>query len=202
MWLAWFVPWIACVQQWVRRRVFLSAGPDDHGPSPYETPGSTGPGHGGWVLVGFVGLSLLVGATAAAVTAPGVRGWYLSLMRPPGTPPDWVFAPVWTILYILMGLAAWLVWRRGRRMGVEGRTALRLWGWQLLVNALWSPVFFALHSPAAALLVIVVLLALIAISLRAFLRIRPLAGCLLLPYLAWVCYATYLNAGFWWLNRA
>ena len=153
----------------------------------------------GLALVGFVGLCLLVGAAGGAVTAPAIRGWYLSLARPPGVPPDFVFGPVWTTLYVLMGVAAWLVWRR---LGLgEARAALRLWGWQLAVNALWSPVFFALHSLGGALAVILVLLGLIVLTWRAFLRVRPVAGWLLLPYLAWVCYATYLNAGFWWLNR-
>ena len=146
----------------------------------------------------FVGLCLLVGAAGGMVTAPSVRGWFLSLTRPPGTPPDWLFGPVWTTLYLLMGVAAWMVWRRG---GASAPGALRLWGWQLLVNAIWSPVFFALHSTAAALAIILLLLGLIVLTLREFLRIQPLAGALLLPYLAWVCYATYLNAGFWWLNR-
>jgi len=152
----------------------------------------------GWALIGFVGLCLLVGAAGGAITAPAVRGWYLSLSRPPGTPPDFVFAPVWTTLYVAMGVAAWLVWRRGK--GEEIRAALRLWGWQLALNALWSPVFFGLHLPGAALVVLLGLLGLIVATLRVFLRIDPWAALLMAPYLAWVCYATYLNAGFWWLN--
>ena len=147
----------------------------------------------------FIGLCLLVGAAGGMVTAPAMRGWYFSLLRPPGTPPGWVFAPVWTTLYLLMGTAAWLVWRRG---GPAAPGALRFWGWQLLANAAWSPVFFVLHSPAAALAIILLLLGLIVLTLREFMRIQPWAGALLLPYLAWVCYATYLNAGFWWLNGA
>ena len=150
-------------------------------------------------MVGFVGLCLLVGAAGGAVTAPAIRGWYLSLARPPGVPPDWVFAPVWTTLYILMGVAAWLVWCR-LPLG-EARTALRLWGWQLAANAIWTPMFFALHSPGVALAVILGLLGLIGLTLHTFLRVRLLAGWLLVPYVGWVCYATYLNAGFWWLNR-
>lgn len=101
-----------------------------------------------------------------------------------------------------MGVAAWLVWRATPvGMVAHGQAALRLWGWQLLANALWSPVFFALHSTAAALVVILTMLGLIVLTLLAFLRVHVLAGVLLLPYLAWVCYASYLNAGFWWLNR-
>ena len=188
-----------------RRRVFQNSSHDRSAtPAPGPPPclaGSSGRGRvpAGLALVGFVGLCLLVGAAGGAVTAPAIRGWYLSLARPPGVPPDFVFGPVWTTLYVLMGVAAWLVWRR---LGLgEARAALRLWGWQLAVNALWSPVFFALHSLGGALAVILVLLGLIVLTWRAFLRVRPVAGWLLLPYLAWVCYATYLNAGFWWLNR-
>ena len=150
------------------------------------------------MLVLFVGLALLLGAAGGVITAPEIRGWYLTLNRPPGTPPNWVFGPVWTALYVMMGAAAWLVWWH---RGTDARDALWLWGWQLLVNALWSPAFFGLHSPGIALAVILVLLAVLGLTLRAFLRIQPLAGALLVPYLAWVCYATWLNAGFWWLNR-
>lgn len=146
------------------------------------------------MLIALIGLGLLVGAVGASITAGSVRGWYLTLTRPPGTPPEWIFGPVWTTLYVLMGLAAWLVWRRGAVM------ELRLWGWQLLVNAAWSPAFFGLHSPGTALVVILALLLLVGLTAYGFARVHRLAGVLLLPYLGWVCYATYLNAGFWWLN--
>jgi tryptophan-rich sensory protein len=101
------------------------------------------------------------------------------------------------VIHVLLGTAAWLVWRRPT-LGTRG--ALLLWGWQLLVNAAWTPVFFGLHSPRLALLVILVLLLLVVLLIRAFLRLRPLAAALLLPYAAWTCYAVYLNAGFVWLN--
>jgi tryptophan-rich sensory protein len=148
-------------------------------------------------LAGFVALPLLVGVTASIVTVPVVRGWYASLNRPPGTPPDWVFGPVWTVLYVLMGVAAWLVWRA--RQGGDLRP-LRLWGWQLLVNAGWSPAFFGLHSPGLGLAVILLLLLLAAGTAIAFRAARWQAGALMIPYVAWVCYAAYLNAGFLALN--
>jgi tryptophan-rich sensory protein len=148
-------------------------------------------------LVGFVGLCLLVGAVAGTVTTGAVRGWYLSLSRPPGTPPTWIFAPVWTALYVMIGVAGWLVWRR---CGAAG--PLRLWGWQLAANALWTPAFFGLHSPALAMLVVVVMLVLLGLTIRAFLGVHRAAAGLLLPYLAWSSFAAYLNAGFWWLNAA
>ncbi len=186
-----------------RRRVFRDTRPGDDGHDWSELPDGAGRWGGLVALVGFVGLSLLVGVVGGIVTAPAVRGWYLSLTRPPGTPPDWVFAPVWTVLYVLIGVAALLVWKRASSPATarRARSALRLWGWQLLVNAAWSPAFFALHSVAAAFVILLLLLGLIVLTLRAFVRIQPVAGVLLLPYLAWVCYATYLNAGFWLLNR-
>ena len=144
--------------------------------------GGSGRGtRGQWLaLAGFVGLPLLVGVTAGVLTVPAVQGWYQSLNRPPGTPP------------------AWLVWRA--RQGSRDFRPLRLWGWQLLVNAAWSPAFFGLHSLALGLVVIVALLLLIVATLRSFRRVRPAAAVLMLPYLAWVCYAAYLNAGFVMLN--
>jgi tryptophan-rich sensory protein len=146
-------------------------------------------------LVGFVGLCLLVAAADGSIVAGAARGWYLSLNRPPGTPPNWVFAAVWTALYAMIGLAGWLVWRR-----TVGTRALRLWGWQLAANAFWTPAFFALHSPPLAFAICLVLLGLIALTLRAFLPLRPAAAWLMAPYLAWTGYVTYLTAGFWWLN--
>jgi len=152
-------------------------------------------------LIGFVGLSLLVWAANGAITAGSVRGWYGSLAEPPGTPPTWLFAPVWTTLYPVMGVAAWLVWRRIDIGAERKRAALRTWGWQLLINSLWSPAFFGLHNLGLALVVIGLLLAAILLTIRRFAAIRPVAAVLMLPYAFWVGYATYLNAGFWWLNR-
>ena len=151
-------------------------------------------------LAGFIGLCLLVGVTAATFNAPAMRAWYPTLLRPPGTPPDWLFAPVWTVLHICIGTSAWLVWWRGSQ-GRRQRAALGLWGWQLLLNAAWSPAFFGMHSPALGLLVIVPLLVLIGLTIMAFWRLHRMAACLLVPYLCWTAYATYLDAGFWWLNR-
>ncbi len=146
-------------------------------------------------LVGFVGLTLLVGAVDAALTAPAVHTWYLALDRPPGTPPNWLFAPVWTVLYAMIAVAAWLAWRRpGHRRG------LLLWGWQLLANALWTPIFFGLHLIAPAMLDVLALVLLAGLTAAEFARLSRPAALLMLPYLLWTCYAGYLNAGFWWLN--
>jgi tryptophan-rich sensory protein len=124
-----------------------------------------------------------------------MHGWYLALTAPPGTPPPWLFGPVWTVLYVLMGIAAWQVWRQG-----GPRRPLLLWGWQLLINAAWNPIFFGLHGIGAALVVMLLLVTLVAATAVAFLARDRVAGMLLFPYLLWSCYATYLNAGFWWLN--
>lgn len=125
--------------------------------------------------------------------------WYQSLTKPPLNPPGWVFGPVWTTLYLLMGIALYIVWQRAGRPGAT--LAVGVFGAQLILNALWTPAFFAEQSPWLGLQIIVPLLVLIAFSVVLFWRIRPLAGWLLVPYLAWVSFATYLNAGIWWLNR-
>ena len=143
-------------------------------------------------------MCLTVGVAGGGVTAVNVRAWYMSLSPPPATPPNAVFAPVWTLLYAMMAVAAWLVWRHpdGHRRG-----ALALWGWQLLLNAAWAPLFFGLHLILPALGVILALLVLVALTVAKFLRVDRAAALLMLPYLAWVGFAGYLNAGFWWLNR-
>ena len=97
----------------------------------------------------------------------------------------------------MMGVAGWLVWR-----GAGATGPVRLWGWQLLVNAMWNPAFFGLHRPGLALLVILAMLVLIALTILAFARVSRTAAWLMAPYLAWTCFASYLNFGFWWLNAA
>jgi tryptophan-rich sensory protein len=148
-------------------------------------------------LVGFIGLCLLVAAVDGSMTARAIQHWYRTLHAPFGTPPAWLFAPVWSVLYVLIGTAAWLVWRR-----LGAAPSLRLWGWQLAANALWAPAFFAVHSPALAMGVIVVLLFLIGLTIRAFRRIHRVAAMLMVPYGVWCLYAAYLNLGFLILNPA
>ncbi len=154
-------------------------------------------------LIGFVGLCLLVGAADGAITAGAIAKWYVGLAKPPGTPPNWVFAPVWTTLYVLMGTAAWLVWQRGQAKSGPGnrhRRVLLLWGWQLLANSLWTPAFFGLNSALAGLVVIAALLALVVVTMLRFWPISRPAAVMMVPYAAWVAYATYLNAGIFVLN--
>ncbi len=124
-----------------------------------------------------------------------LQTWYLSLIAPPGTPPTWVFAPVWLVLYVMAGIAGWRVWR-----AVGAGSSLRLWGWQLLLSAVWPTCFLGFRSPGSGLLVIAALFVLIGMTLRRFAWVDRPAAALFVPYLSWVGYAAYLNAGFWWLN--
>jgi tryptophan-rich sensory protein len=148
-------------------------------------------------LAGFILLCLLVAAVGGAVTASSVGTWYQGLAKPSFNPPDWVFGPVWTTLYILMAIAAWRVWRLelARR-----RPALALWALQLALNLCWSFVFFGARAIGPALAEIVVLLAAILATLVLFWRLDRLAGALLVPYAAWVAFAAVLNAALWRLN--
>lgn len=140
----------------------------------------------------------LVGIVGAVFTATGVESWYATLNQPELAPPNWVFGPVWTTLYALMGVAAWLVWREGT--GRARQVALGLFGVQLALNFSWSFVFFGAEAILPALVVILVLLFFIGTTATAFWRIDRRAALLLVPYLAWVSFATYLNYGFWVLN--
>lgn len=148
-------------------------------------------------LVGFVGLCLLVGLVGGSMTSHAIPGWYRLLQKPPGTPPDWAFGPVWVCLYVMIGVAGWLVWKR-----IGSSAPLRLWGWQLAANAAWAPAFFGLRRPSLGMAVIAVLLVLIGLTIRSFRRVSRPAALLLLPYLGWCLYAAYLNAGFLLLNHA
>ncbi len=147
-------------------------------------------------LAATVGLCLLVGLVGSLVTMPNLPGWYAGLAKPTWTPPDWLFGPVWTTLYCLMGVAAWLVWRR-----VGWSRPLAWFAVQLLLNAAWSWLFFGLHSPFAGLIDIVLLWAAIAATVLAFWRVSRLAAILMLPYWAWVSYAAALNFAIWQMNR-
>jgi len=124
--------------------------------------------------------------------------WYAGLVKPALTPPAWIFGPVWTLLYAMMAIAAWLVWRRYGWVNAIGPLGLFLG--QLALNALWSYLFFGLQRPGLALLGIIALCLAILATLLAFWRSRPAAGLLLLPYLLWVSFAAYLNVQFWHLN--
>lgn len=154
---------------------------------------------GSWVaLLGFVALCLGVATIGGWATSISVGGWYQTLDKPHWTPPDRVFAPVWTILYLMMAVAGYRV--RRRAVGKAGHSALALFGVQLALNLLWSILFFGLQRIGLALLDIVLLWTAIAATAVAFSRIDRLAGIFMLPYLGWVTYAVVLNAAIWHLN--
>lgn len=142
----------------------------------------------------------LSGIIGSLFTLTAVREWYSTLIRPSFAPPSWVFGPVWTTLFALMGIAAWLVWSKGiKRRNVK--VALGIFLAQLVLNTVWSLLFFGLHSPGGALIEIVFLWAAIAASIIAFAKISKPAAWLLAPYILWVSFAAYLNYSFWILNR-
>lgn len=150
-------------------------------------------------LAGFLTLTLAVELVAGLATSTSVKTWYPALAKPAWTPPGWVFGPVWAILYILMAVAAWQVWRH--RESVDVRLALRLFYLQLAFNFTWSFVFFGLRLPFWGLINILLLLVLILLTTGAFRTIDRRGAVLMLPYALWVAYASTLNAGIWWLNR-
>jgi translocator protein len=149
-------------------------------------------------LVGFVVVTFAAAALGSTATARSVSTWYADLSKPAFNPPAWVFGPVWTALYLMMAIAAWLVWAKG-----AGSRALplTLYGVQLALNALWSLLFFGLRSPGLALIDIAALWLAIAATTVAFWRVSPAAGGLFVPYVAWVSFASVLNHSIWVLNR-
>ena len=149
-------------------------------------------------LVFFIALCLGIGALGASVTATSVRTWYAELARPSFTPPNAVFGPVWTALFVLMAVAAWRVWRAADREATRG--PLTLFALQLALNLGWSVVFFGLQKIGAAVATIVVLDVAVVVTMLAFRTIDRAAALLLVPYLAWVSFATVLNIAFWQLN--
>jgi translocator protein len=174
--------------------------------SPQTAGGASGPAAGGAAARSFVSVIVLAGwvalcwsaALPGAVFMPGE--WYASLQKPSWTPPNWIFGPVWTALYTIMGVAAWVVWKRGG-FARQGK-ALSLFLVQLLFNALWSPLFFGMHSPGLAMADLLLLWLVLAATLAAFWKARPVAGALLVPYLAWVSFAGALNFALWRLNAS
>ena len=135
----------------------------------------------------------------SAFTSRSVSDWYAALARPAWTPPGWVFGPVWTALYVLMAVAAWLVWRQAGDWA-GARAALGLYVVQLVLNAAWPGLFFGLRMPGAAFAELVVLWAAILATLVAFRRLSPTAGALMAPYLAWCTFAAALNLAIWRMN--
>ena len=146
-------------------------------------------------LLGFVLLCFGAAAASELATAPAVPDWYEGLRKPPWTPPQWVFGPVWTVLYALMAVAGWLAWREGR-----SRVATLLFLLQLALNAGWSWLFFGLRRPDLAFLGIAALLVATLATIAAFARVSHGAAVLLVPYLAWVSFGATLNWAIWRMN--
>jgi len=151
------------------------------------------------VLVALLAIVFAVSAVGASITTPKISGWYAGLEKPSFQPPSWVFGPVWTILYVMMAVAAWRVWL-APDLGVGRRRGLIWFAIQLTLNALWSPVFFGLEAPRLALAIIVLLLVALVYTILRFFPADRIAGWLMVPYLAWVAFATLLNAAIVWLN--
>src|SRR3989304_8924061 len=151
-------------------------------------------------ILAFVLVCELAGGIGSVFTTPSIPGWYEGLAKPAFNPPGWVFAPVWTILYAMMGLSAYLVYEKGPRRN-EVRKALAVFAGQLLLNTLWSIVFFEAHMILGAVVVIVLLWVMILASIWLFSRISQAAAYLLVPYILWVSFATVLNISLYVLNR-
>ena len=150
-------------------------------------------------LVEYIGLCEAVGLAGAYFTAHAIPTWYASLTKPPFNPPNWLFGPVWTLLYICIGIAGWRIWREPS--SPHRNRAFKLWWIQLALNAIWTPIFFGAHATFAALIVIVLLDITVLALLKPAFKTCTVAGALLLPYLAWILFATLLNEELWRLNR-
>jgi benzodiazapine receptor len=148
-------------------------------------------------MLAFILVALVVGASASVFTEPSIPTWYAGLIRPSFAPPNWLFAPVWTTLYVVMAVAAWRAWRV---VGLKS-PALIAYSIQLFLNFCWSAIFFSLHAMGAALVEIGTLWLAVLVTTILFYRADKLSGLMLLPYLAWVGFAAALNYGFWALNR-
>jgi tryptophan-rich sensory protein len=151
-------------------------------------------------LIVALAIPLLVGGIGGIATAQAIPTWYQGLEKPAWNPPAWVFGPVWTSLYILMGIAAWLVWRMGWDVP-RVRIALGVFALQLLFNLLWSLIFFGWQRTGLALAEIILLWFLVGITTLRFFSLKPLSGIMMAPYWLWTSFAAVLNASIWWLNR-
>ena len=151
-------------------------------------------------LICSVSVCLLTGFVGSFSTMDSVRTWYADLSKPSFNPPGWVFGVVWPILYVMMGIAAFLIWSKGVGSR-QTRVALGLFMFQLVLNGLWTPIFFGLHMMALALAEIILLWVAILATILAFRRISKPAAYILIPYILWVSFATVLNAALWHLNR-
>jgi len=145
-----------------------------------------------WLLISSIAICQGAGILGSLVMVPAISGWYQTLVKPSFNPPNWLFGPVWTLLYFLMGISLYLIWTRKGELK---------WFWaQLILNSLWSFLFFGLKSPGLALIEIVFLWLTILVTIKSFLKVYRPAAYLLYPYLAWVSFASILNFSVWILN--
>lgn len=158
------------------------------------------PNHRWLVLFFFLVVCFGAAGVGSLWTSSSVNGWYVNLRKPSFNPPNWIFAPVWTTLYFLMAVSAWMVWERGGWSGAK--TALILFFVQLALNTAWSGLFFGLHRPGAALVEIVFLFAAIVATTLAFRTFSMTAFWLMTPYVLWVAFASFLNFNIWRLNSS
>lgn len=145
-------------------------------------------------------LCMAVGILGSMFTAPAIPGWYAGLIKPFFSPPNWLFAPVWTLLYILMGVSLYLVWSKGTK-DKKVKSALKVFAIQIILNAIWSPIFFGAKNLFLAFIVIIFMWIYILNTIQAFSKVNKIASYLLYPYLAWVSFASVLNFSVWILNR-
>lgn len=147
-----------------------------------------------------IALCEAVGIASGLLSRDGMAGWFDTLNKPSWNPPSWLFGPVWTTLYFMMGLALWLVWK-SNSPEPQKQAAARMFALQLFLNFWWSLLFFHFHSPGLALVDILLMVAAITVTVFRFAPISPAAAWLLVPYLSWVCFATILNYTIWAMNR-
>jgi translocator protein len=150
-------------------------------------------------LIIAIAIPLLVGGVSGFFTTESVNGWFTTINKPSFNPPNWIFAPVWTTLYILMGIAFYLVWKSTGNEAVK-RTAIIFYCIQLVLNFLWSFIFFKLHQPGWAIVDIVLMWIMILLTILWFGKISSAAAWLLVPYICWVSFASVLNYAIWRLN--
>jgi translocator protein len=151
-------------------------------------------------LIISIAIPVLVGATAGFFTASGVESWYQNINKPSWNPPSWIFGPVWTTLYVMMGIALFLVWK-SEASDVLKKTAIAIFAVQLVLNFFWSFIFFSQHQPGWALVEIMVMWLAILFTIFAFANVSKTAAWLLVPYISWVSFATVLNYTIWQLNK-
>ncbi len=149
-------------------------------------------------LLGSIALPLIIGFAGSLFTRPAVDSWFATLKKPIFAPPNWLFAPAWTLLYIMMGIAFYLIWQQG--YSVKLRLAFAVYALQLILNLLWSLFFFGLHNPLLGFADIIILWIVVLINIILFYRLRRAAGLLLIPYILWLTFASVLNLSIMILN--